>query len=393
MRNLGPVLGRKTFFVIACVFALALAAGLFAVSVSHRQVQYMTATASYGEISKTVLATGRLEPFELVNVGSRATGQVESLKVRLGQNVKKGDLIAELDSKTQQNDLENARAALQNLNAQRVSALANLDQAQAEFERQQKLREADVVSQADLEAAKKDMVSAQSSVQSLDAQIVQGQIAEKTSAVNLSYTRITAPISGTVLSIVSNEGQTVNAVQAVPTIVRLGQVDKMVIRAQISEADIVQIKAGMTAFFSVLGEPDKNYMTRVDRVDLSPTNFNDTPQQTSPQQNATFYYGIFNVDNADGHLLTYMTANVSIVVAEDRHALTIPTSALGRALGDRVFEVRMQPRGSGSEPITRRITTGIDDGAKIQVLSGLMEGDKVVLGSAESRPGEHINGG
>jgi membrane fusion protein, macrolide-specific efflux system len=349
--------------------------------------------AELSDIERTVLATGTLEPYTLVSVGARATGQVTSLKVEVGQTVAKGTLIAEIDSATQTNDLLNAQAKLDDVRSQKISAEASLAQARNEFERQQQLFKADAGSQADYEAALKTFASAKASLTSIEAQIRQSQISVKTSQVNRGYTRILAPINGTVLTIVTKEGQTVNAVQAAPVIIKMGRLDKMIVKAQISEADVINVKAGQEVYFTILGDPDKRYYARLKSIEPAPTTFSsDNGTTTSNSSSAIYYYGRFEVDNPQGVLRTSMTANVHVVLQGVKNALTIPASALREHNPDGSYQVMVLTDGKPT-PQSRRITVGINDGAKVQVNSGLQPGESVLIVDANAANAAKSNAG
>jgi membrane fusion protein, macrolide-specific efflux system len=271
------------------------------------------------------------------------SGRVVSLKAALGQKVKAGDLIAEIDSVTQQNTLRTGEAALQYTRAQRQEKEATLAYAEATLARQQMTLPTKASSRADYDSAEASVKTTRAQIAQLDAQILQAEVAIETARVNLGYTRITAPIDGTVLAIVTQEGQTVNAVQSAPTIVVLGQIDTMTIRAEISEADVVNVRPGQKVYFTILGDPEHRHHASLDSIEPAPesikTDSSFTPSTTSSSTNsssssssssssAVYYNGIFNVPNADGDLRTYMTAEVHIVLGEAHNILTIPAAAL-----------------------------------------------------------------
>jgi macrolide-specific efflux system membrane fusion protein len=209
-----------------------------------------------GDIENTVVATGELDAFKLVSVGAQASGQIKTLKVQLGDKVKAGDLIAEIDPTTQANAVRNAEAAVASTRAQRAVQLANLRQAELAFERQKMMIGDEATSKADYEAAEAQLATTKAQIQALDAQIEQGQTQLATAKANLGYTKILAPMDGTVVAVVVKEGQTVNAVQSAPTIVKLANLDVMTVSAQISEADVIKVHPGQTVYFTILGNSD-----------------------------------------------------------------------------------------------------------------------------------------
>lgn len=353
----------------------------------------MTATVTVGDVEESVLATGTLKPEKLVAVGSQASGRITALKVVLGQTVKKGDLIATIDSMTQQNSLRTAQAALTNVKAQRREKEATLVYAESVRDRQQRTVALNASSRVDYDSAVATVKTTQAQIDQLDAQIVEAEVAVETARVNLGYTRITAPIDGTVLATVTQEGQTVNASQSAPTIVILGAVDVMTVKAEISEADVVKVKPGQPVYFTILGDPDHPYRTTLASIEPAPESIrNDTSissststsssssssSSSSTSTSAIYYNGVFNVPNADGHLRTYMTAQVRIVLGEAKSALTIPVAALGARGPDGTYAVKVVA--SDGTIATRQVKIGIDDKITAVVLSGLSKGERVVTG-------------
>ncbi|MFD2252295.1 macrolide-specific efflux system membrane fusion protein [Pseudochelatococcus lubricantis] len=349
----------------------------------------MTAPVTRGDIEVTVLATGILKPVRLVAVGAQVSGRVTTLHVELGQQVKAGDLIAEIDSVTQENALRTAQAALANVRAQRTEKQASLKLAEITLERQRRMAAQRASSQADLDTAQADVGVIRAQIEALDAQIIESEVAVENARANLGYTRITAPIDGTVLAVVSQEGQTVNAVQSAPTIVVLGQLDTMTVRAEISEADVVRVAPGQPVYFTILGEPDRRYDATLRRIEPAPesitsdsslsTSLSSASSSSSTASTAIYYNGVFDIPNPDGRLRTYMTAEVHIVLGRAQGALTIPATALGAAGGDGTHGVQvLEPSG---QIATRQVKIGLNNKITAEVLSGLEEGERIVMGT------------
>lgn len=349
----------------------------------------MTAPVTRGDVEVTVLATGLLKPVRLVAVGAQVSGRVTTLHVELGRQVKAGDLIAEIDSVTQENALRTAQAALANVRAQRTEKQANLKLAEITVERQRRMAAQRAVSQADLDSAEADVGVIRAQIEALDAQIIEAEVAVETARANLGYTRITAPIDGTVLAVVSQEGQTVNAAQSAPTIVILGQLDTMTVRAEISEADVVRVAPGQPVYFTILGEPERRYDATLRRIEPAPesitsdssfsTSTSSASSSSSSSSSAIYYNGVFDVPNLDGRLRTYMTAEVHIVLGRAQGALTIPATALGAAGSDGTYAV--QVREPSGQIATRQVKIGLNNKITAEVLSGLAEGERIVTGT------------
>jgi len=351
----------------------------------------MTAVVSLGNIEESVLATGTLKPVKLVAVGAQVSGRVIAVNVVRGQKVKKGDLVAQIDSVTQQNSLQTAKAALANVLAQRVEKQATLINDRRILARRQQLSALKAVSQTDLEAAETDVKTTQAQITALDAQISEAKVAVATAEANLGYTRITAPIDGTVLSIVSQEGQTVNAAQSAPTIIILGQLDVMTVRAEISEADVVKVKPGQPVYFTILGAPDLRYEAKLASIDPAPESItsdssfssstSSTSSSSSSSSSAIYYIGIFNMPNRDGRLRTYMTAQVHIVLGHAKNVMTIPSAALSKG-ADGGYSVQIL--GPDQKITTRSVVVGLNNKISAEIRSGLTLGERVVTGEASA---------
>ncbi len=346
----------------------------------------LTTVVARGDIVRAVLATGTVEATDLVSVGAQASGQIRSLKVKLGQKVRAGDLIAEIDSTTQRNALRNADAALANVRAQRAAQQASVVQAEAAFRRQQTMMAGEATSRADFDAARANRDVARAQLEALDAQIAQSATSLDTARANLGYTRIVAPIDGSVVAIVASEGQTVNAVQSSPTIVKLASLDVMTVEAEISEADVIHVRSGLPASFTILGDPDRRFPGTVRDVEPAPesVSVDDARTSTLSSDEAVYYNGLFDVPNRDGVLRIGMTAQVEIELSRARNVLVAPFVALGERAKDGSYNVRVLD--AEGRPVARTIRVGINNRVDVQVLSGLREGERVVVGETSAEP-------
>src|SRR5690606_18821256 len=215
-----------------------------------------TVAVTKADIETTVLASGVLEASSLVSVGAEVSGRIEAIHVTLGQDVKKGDLIAELDSLDQENAVKSAQAALAAIEAQKRNQEAVLVKAEAALARSQQLSAGSLVSKTDLDTAQAAVDQAKAQIDQLSAQIDQANLTVDSTKLNLARTRIVAPSDGTVVALVVEEGQTLNANTSTPTIAKIANLDTMVIKAEISEADVVKVKPGQKVYFTILGDPD-----------------------------------------------------------------------------------------------------------------------------------------
>jgi macrolide-specific efflux system membrane fusion protein len=344
----------------------------------------ITTKATRGNIELAVLATGSLRPSRLVAVGAQVSGRVTGLDVHVGQTVKAGDLIAQIDSLPQQNALKTAEAALANTKAQLEEKQATLFYSQEALKRAQIGLQTHATSQDAYETAQTTVKTTSAQIAALNAQIVEAEVAVQTAGINLGYTRVTAPIDGTVLLILTQQGQTVNASQSAPTIVVLGQIDTMTVRAEISEADVTRVKPGQNVYFTVLGDPAKRFAGKLEAVDPAPdtlrsdsdiaTSSSSSSSSSDTSSTAIYYYGRFNVPNADGFLKTYMTAEVHIILGEAENAVTIPSSAVTTHRQKAFVEVV----GADEAISTREVTVGLNDKVSVEIRAGLDEGERVV---------------
>lgn len=347
--------------------------------------------ATIGDVEEAVLASGALEPVRQVSVGAQATGRVVSLKVKLGQNVAAGELIAEIDGVTQQNTLRSAEADLSALQAQLEEQRARLIYAEAVLARQKQMIGQNAVSRDAYENAEMTVRTTRAQIAALEAQIVSGQVKVEKARADLGYTRITAPSGGTVLAVVAQEGQTVNAVQSAPTIVVLGDVSTMTIKAKISEADVLRVKTGQEVYFSVLGAPDQRFPGKISFVEPAPDTLKTQNASSSSLASnsssaatttAVYYNALFEVPNTDGRLLTSMTAQVTIVVGRARGVVTVPSTAIRRR-GDNAFVDVVDDEG---KPVPRKVTVGLDNKIAAEISSGLKAGERVVTARSAGGP-------
>lgn len=385
---------RAWRYVLGAIVVAALAAGVKAALFGAPPApRYATAHAVLADLEETVLASGTLQAFKQVSVGAQASGQLKSLKVALGDRVEKGQLIAEIDSLTQQNNLRTAQAALESVRAQRVAKQALVKSAELAFRRQNDMFAQNASSREAFETADATMNTTRADVAALDAQIAQATIAVDTAKVSLGYTKITAPIAGIVVAIVTQEGQTVNANQQAPTIVKLAKLDTLTVKAQISEADIIRVKPGLPVYFTILGEPDQRYHATLRAIEPAPDSISTDTTSSSTSSNtsssssgstssssAIYYNGLFDVPNLDRKLRISMTAQVYIVLKQARQAVSIPATALGKRGPDGTYPVRVLDRNGGVD--NRRVQVGLNNTVNAEILQGLQAGEIVIVGDA-----------
>jgi macrolide-specific efflux system membrane fusion protein len=353
--------------------------------------QVITAKVTVDDIEDTVLASGTILAEKEVSVGAQVSGQIKRLYVELGDRVKKGDLIAEIDAPTQINALRNAEAQIALLNAQRTAKIALQKQAQQVLVRKRQLLSQDAGSKAEVDDAEAALATTSSDIGVIEAQLRQAAISVDTAKVNLSYTRITAPTDGVVEAVLAEEGRTINALQSAPSIIKLAKLDKVLIKAQISEADVVRVKPGQPVYFTILGEPLHRYEAKLRAIEPVPeaAQVDAKTGSNTSSSSAIYYNGLFDVPNPDGKLRVSMTAQVFVVLNKADQALVIPASALGaRDRKNKTYTVSVLEGPVGAQKVVQRqVKIGLNNRVQAQVLEGLKADELVVIGDASAGAG------
>jgi len=370
-------MSRRNLLLSSAIVLVLSVVGLFLWKQQAAQtgVSYLTATVTRMDIEDRVLASGVLYALKTVEVGAQVSGQLKKLHVALGDKVKAGQLLAEIDPVLQQNTLKESTAQIDNLQAQKRSKLALLRQYELALQRQQQMAVKDAAPKSDLESAQAQLDSTRAEIAALDAQIAKARIAVDTAKANLGYTRIVAPMDGVVISIVTEEGQTVVSAQAAPTILKLANLHTITVKAQISEADVTKVKPGQPAYFTTLGDSTTRHYGVLRAIEPGP--------YTTSTSSAVYYNGLFEVPNPEGRLRVSMTAQVSIVLQQAKQVLCIPSGALGEQENDGRYLVKVL---RNTQPELCRIRIGINNHSQAQVLEGLQQGESVVIGDSASVP-------
>jgi macrolide-specific efflux system membrane fusion protein len=362
--------------IALAVLVVAGIAGWMYLAPSTARVEPATVKVERGEVSQTVLASGSLEADSVTSVGAEVSGTIQKVAVKLGDTVKSGDLIAQIDSTNQENAVKSSQAALANLQAQLLSKQTDLTNAKSGMDRANKLSPQKLVSDADVQTAQATLAAAQAAVASLNAQISQAQLAVDDARLALSRTTISAPVGGTIVAVLVNAGQSVNANQTTPTIVKIANLDTMLIKAQISEADVTKVAPGQKANFTILGDPNTRIPATLLSIEPAPDAIatSDSGQDTS--DNAVYYNGLFSVANPDHRLRIAMTAQVTITIDAHDNVLTIPASVLGNGRNGK-YRVGVYDPATGATHPTE-VTVGLNNNITAEITGGLKEGDLVV---------------
>ena len=378
---------KVTKWGIALLAVAALAAGMWWWLKPKNEINYLTEPVVRTNIAQTVSATGEISAAQLVDVGAQASGQIKKLHVTLGQQVKKGDLIAEIDSTSQLNNLNTNKAKLDTYQAQLVSAEIALRSADKKYQREQALWKEDATSREALEDGQDAFAAAKASVAELKSSIRQTQIAINTAEADLGYTRITAPMDGTVVAIPVEEGQTVNANQTTPTIVQVADLSTMLNKMQIAEGDVNKVKAGMKLTFTTLSQPDNVREATLESIDPGLTTMSQGSYTTSTDttDSAIYYYARSLVPNEDNVLHIGMTTENTIIINQAEKVLAVPKLAVKQRGGKQYVRVL----GENNQPQEKEIITGLSDNMNTEVKSGLGEGENVII--SEAAAGETSN--
>lgn len=387
-----PRPARRALLVVACLIpVIALAA--WQVLPPGRD-GLATVTVTRGDIESSVTALGTLQPRRYVDVGAQASGQIRNIHVEAGDQVREGQLLVEIDPSTQKAKLDASRYAVENLKAQLQEQRAQHQLALQKYQRQQRLAAGNATREEDVQTAKAELNAAQARMDMFQAQIGQAQASLRSDEAELGYTRIYAPMSGTVVAVDARVGQTLNAQQQTPLILRIAKLSPMTVWAEVSEADIGHVKPGMTAYFTTLSGAGRRWSSTVRQIlPIPPKPLNESSQGSgSPNSSAksgtgrvVLYTVLLDVDNSDNALMAEMTAQVFFVASSARNTLTAPIAALqGSAHAERQFARVVAKNGRIEE---REIRLGISDRLRVQVLEGLQEGDHLLIGPADGNGG------
>jgi membrane fusion protein, macrolide-specific efflux system len=365
--------------------------------------QLTLATVQRGELEDTVTATGILQPREYVDVGTQVSGQLKALHVEIGARVKSGQLIAEIDPTVYLSRVEADQAQLRTQQAQLQDRQAQLALAEQQHQRQVNMMKENATTQDALQTAEAALRSAQAQIKVLQAQIEQTQSTLRGDQANLNYTKIYAPMSGTVVAQSAKQGQTLNANQQAPVVVRIADLSTMTAQSQVSEADVSSLRAGMRVYFTTLGNASQRWYGTLRQINPTPETVN----------NVVLYDALFDVQNPDGALMTQMTAQVFFVTAEAKNATLVPVAALrpagtseARRGGERRSPAKNADAGAAVDARTRLangpavvrvvkpggaieardVRVGVVSRVSAQILSGLEPGEQVVVGQRAATP-------
>lgn len=374
---------KRNVYLLAGLLCLA-AAGAYVVMKKEKKPAYKVEEIVRGDIEQAVTALGTIQPKEYVDVGTQVSGQLKKVLVEIGQHVEKGQLLAEIDPTVYETRVKAGRSALDNLQAQLLQRQAQLELANQQAARSRSLWTANAISQDALQTAEANAKIAKANLAAVKAQINQTTSTLAGDVANLGYTKIYAPMSGTVVSQTALAGQTLNANQIAPIVLRVARLDVMTVQAQVAEADVVKVRNGMPVYFTTLGMPEKRWQSTVRQMLPTPTVLNDV----------VLYTALIDIKNPKQSLMTSMTAQVFFMIGSARNAVLAPTAALmpDRKKRGAFYKASVM---TDDGPEERSVTVGLQNRTQVEIKSGLQPGEKVIVGldDGKSKNGRGAQGG
>ncbi|MFC3050290.1 efflux RND transporter periplasmic adaptor subunit [Kordiimonas pumila] len=371
---------KVTTVIYLALFTAAALGGWWYYSAQQTSANMMLAQTTpvrIGTLESVVTAQGTLEPKNYVDVGAQVSGLIEKMHAEIGDMVKEGDLIAEIDPDVYDSKVRADEARLKTLLAQKTEQEALVKQAQQKFDRNKRIYKENAVSKEVLEDSETTFEIAKANLMSIEAQMEEAQSTLEGDKTSLSYTKIFAPINGTVVDQSVQEGQTINANQTTPTIVQVANLDIMTVRAQVAEADIMKLHDDMPMYFTTLGSGERRWQGKIRQILPTPETVNDV----------VLYNVLVDVENHDRTLMTGMTTQMFFVLVSAKNVPVIPVSALQARVPEKDTETAkaysvevVTPNGTER----RTVLVSLADRTQAVIESGLTVGDNVQLKTAGS---------
>lgn len=366
---------KKRYFI-----AVIAVIGLSGIGIAHNliknRITYETTPLERCTITQVVEASGTINPVNTVSVGSVVSGLIESIYVDYNSQVKKGQLLAQIDPRNFQASVEQNTAQVQNAEANMAKIQAVTEMSRKTYVRYKNLYKKNFIAKSELDQAESDYLSNKAQIASAAAQISQARANLATAKTNLGYTKIIAPVDGTIIARKIDIGQSVAASFQAPELFTIAQdLTKMQIEVSVSEADIGKVAVGQEVTYTLDGYQDSIFKGKVTQVRISPTTVS----------NVVTYTVIVEVDNEDLKLIPGMTANVSIITHKSENVLCAPSIAL--KYNPNTDGTRYKNQGiwilSDKKQKRVNIETGASDDTNIEIKSKeLHEGDKIITGAS-----------
>ena len=369
------------WILVGGCFAIAVAAWLLSGNKKDEQVSFVTEEVAPANIQNSITATGSVEPVDTVAVGTQVSGIIDKIYVDFNSTVKKGQVLAVLDTKNLTSTLNSAKANLQSAQANLQSANAALGYQRANYNRYKALYQKGLVSANDFESARLSYRQAEEQVAMMKESVVAAQESVRTAQTNLGYATIVSPIDGTIINKYVAEGQTVAASFSTPELFGVARdLKKMQVLADVDEADIGDVRPGESATFTVDAYPDDTFQGTVQQVRLG----------GSTSNNVVTYKVVISTSNADLKLKPGMTANVTIYTQQKSGVLSVPTKALRfTPAKETVGKMKIKDISNaknkvwtieGNNIVAHQVNIGMSDGTHTQIVSGVKQGQKVITG-------------
>ena len=375
----------KKRYLAIIIGAIVLLCGFGIYNKHNPRVHYETQKLENCTITQVVEASGTINPVNTVSVGSTVSGLIKAIYVDYNSQVKKGQLLAQIDPANFQATVDQNLAQINSAEADLARLQAVTDMSKKTYTRFKNLYEKNFIAKSELDQAESDYRSNIAQINAAKAKIQQSRATYQTALTNLGYTKIIAPVDGTVIARKIDLGQPVAASFQAPELFTIAQdLTKMQIEVSVSEADIGKVKEGQDVNYTLDGYPDSVFNGKVTQVRLEPTTVS----------NVVTYSVIVDVDNEDLTLKPGMTANVSIITSKSEDVLCAPSVALKytpEAAGQKYKSQGLWIL-EDKKPKRVDIQTGASDDTRVEIISkDLKEGDKVIVGA--SNQVKHEKGG
>ncbi len=341
------------------------------------EVKRETVAVVRADVERVVDATGNIIVQNYVDVVPQVSGQISSVEVAIGEAVSKGKLLVQITPAVESGRMENNIAQLARMKAELAGQNAELDFAQLQFQRQTQLKAENATREEAYESSRMSMYSAAAKVEAINAQIRQVEAAIKEDQAIQKQTKVVAPIAGTVVALSARVGQPLNANRDV--LMRIADLSKLSVQAQVAEDDVTRLRPGMIAYFTTPGYPGKRWSGKLRQIMLLPTN------DSGVQGKKAYYTVLFDVANTSRELMAGMTANVFFVLAKVENVLVVPMKVIHNPTNVNGEQTLQVVRSDGKLE-TREIKTGINDGVNVEILSGVKEGEQILIPAVGSEP-------
>lgn len=380
VKNKIKEIATKKRIIIPVVIVLA-CAGYFFLHQGNK-VQYQTRELQRCTITQMVEASGTINPVNIVSVGSTVSGLMKEIYVDYNSEVKKGQLLAQIDPATFQAQVDQNQAQILNAEANLAKLNAEMVYAQKTYQRYKNLYDKNFIARSELDKAESEYLAKRASVGAQRASISQARASLNTSKTNLGYTKIIAPVDGTIIKRAIDVGQPVAASFQAPELFTIAQdLKKMQIEVNVSEADIGRVKEGQLAEYTLDGYPDSVFHGKVTQVRLNSTT----------TSNVVTYTVIVSVDNEDLKLKPGMTANVSIITSQNKNVLCVPSVALKYTPETTGQKYKQQGVWilENNEPVRIPVKEGASDDSNVQIITNKLKvGDKIIVSSTGKTGGK-----